>query len=345
MSEIEYYNCDECDYYTTKRNSYDRHITSWRHLKCINKKSNDENIEDKYIYCSGCDRKFKSASGLYRHKKKCKNEKSQTTITDEYTNNSLTVKNDLNTNEVLMTMMKYLNENSNGNNEQMMVLLKQLEEERKQCKDLMNIVQDMIPRIGNNNNNKQININVFLNEQCKDALNLKDFVESLRIELDDVTQTNYNQKSIVDALGNVFVKGLNQLDLYKRPIHCMDLSREKLFIKDNDKWEHNTNERDILSGAITAVSAKQVNVLQEWERIHPNWNKDEALTNEYLRLVSALTSPIVKGSIDEKKIIHNIAKEVVVDLQSNDDDESNQQNKTKQIKTKQIKTKQIRATN
>jgi hypothetical protein len=172
----------------------------------------------------------------------------------------------------------------------------------------------MIPRIGNNNNNKQININVFLNEKCKDALNLRDFVESLRIELDDVA--NYQDKSIADALGNVFVKGLNQLDLYKRPIHCMDLSREKLFIKDNDKWEHNNTEREILSGAITTIAAKQSNVLQEWERIHPDWNKSEKLTNEYMRLVRATTSSVEKGSTDENKIIRSIAKEVVVDLRS-----------------------------
>lgn len=345
------YNCEICCYDTKKRSSYDKHLFSWKHINNVRNLSQQQNDNDndkmKNYLCSACNKNFKTNSGFYKHKKRCikllnlleknthnkpnvkkqtisknvkethcivkkNNVKHQSEPSPSISDTNEIKNNDISTKELLVTMMQYFCENSKDSGHTVM-LQQQLEEERKQCRNLMNMVQDMIPRIGNNNNsNNQININVFLKEQCKDALNLKDFVDSLRIELNDII--NYHDKSNVDALGNVFVRGLNQLDLYKRPIHCMDLKQEKLYIKNNDEWEHNHSERDMLSGAITAVAAKQSRVIQEWEKIHPDWNKNEKLTNEYMRLVRATTQPIEKGSIEENKIIHNIAKEVVVDL-------------------------------
>ena len=345
--------CEICCYDTTKRSSYEKHLFSWKHINNVRIMAQQQNNKDntkKYL-CIACNKDFKTNSGFYKHKKRCikllnlleknthnksnpvmevkkhtkckdvketniketqQNVKHQSEPSSSITDTNGLNSNDVSTKELLVTMMQYFCENSKENGHTVM-LQQQLEEERKQCRNLMNMVQDMIPRIGNNNNsNNQININVFLKEHCKDALNLKDFVDSLRIELNDII--NYHDKSNVDALGNVFVRGLNQLDLYKRPIHCMDLKQEKLYIKNNDEWEHNHTERDMLSGAITAVAAKQSRVIQEWEKIHPDWNKNEKLTNEYMRLVRATTQPIEKGSIEENKIIHNIAKEVVVDL-------------------------------
>ena len=214
-------------------------------------------------------------------------------------------------NELLMTMMEYVRDSEKKHGEHMEMMKRQLDEERNQCKMLIDTVQDMIPKIGSFNNNK-ISINIFLQEHCKDALNLKDFVDSLRIELNDVSKLQ--DRAMIDAVGNVFVNGLRQLDLYKRPIHCMDLSRETLYIKDNGAWENDTSDKRKLSGAISAVAAKQSRVLEEWEKLHPNWCNSDELSSEYLKLVRATTSPIERGSSTENKIIHNIAKEVVVDL-------------------------------
>jgi uncharacterized C2H2 Zn-finger protein len=214
-------------------------------------------------------------------------------------------------NELLMTMMEYVRDSDRKHGEHMEMMQRQLDEERNQCKMLMNTMQDMIPKIGNFNNNK-ISINIFLQEHCKDALNLKDFVDSLSIELSDVSKLQ--DRAMIDAVGNVFVNGLRRLDLYKRPIHCMDLSRETLYIKDDGAWKNDTSDKRKLSGAISAVAAKQSRVLEEWERLHPNWCNSDELSSEYLKLVRATTSPIERGSSTENKIIHNIAKEVVVDL-------------------------------
>jgi uncharacterized C2H2 Zn-finger protein len=214
-------------------------------------------------------------------------------------------------NELLMTMMEYVRDSERKHGEHMEMMQRQLDEERNQCKMLMNTMQDMIPKIGNFNNNK-ISINIFLQERCKDALNLKDFVDSLSIELSDVSKLQ--DRAMIDAVGNVFVDGLRRLDLYKRPIHCMDLSRETLYIKDNGAWQNDTSDKRKLSGAISAVAAKQSRVLEEWERLHPNWCNSDELSSEYLKLVRATTSPIERGSSTENKIIHSIAKEVVVNL-------------------------------
>lgn len=320
------YTCELCSYYTDKTSSYEKHMFTWKHIR--NQDKLKENQKNRFM-CIKCKKKFKNEIWYNRHTEKCvvkqcsqsktenidtivevtrcsqeTNNDDKQPISDEFMSSGMS-------NELLMTMMKYVRESEKKHGEHMEMMQKQLEEERNQCKMLMNTVQDMIPKIGNFNNNK-ISINIFLQEHCKDALNLKDFVDSLRIELSDVSK--FQDRSMIDAVGNVFVNGLRQLDLYKRPIHCMDLSRETLYIKDNDAWENDTADKSMLSSAITAVAAKQSKVLQEWERIHPNWSKSDELTAEYLRLVRATTCPIERGSSSENRIIHNIAKEVVVDL-------------------------------
>lgn len=329
--------CELCCYDTDKSSSYEKHLYTWKHIR--NREAHKVQLKAMLV-CDRCQRRFKKGTWYSRHVAVCDgttrpvckpvsrarkavsvdldeptdaNEPGDICIDEQEENTRARVVTHSQgmSNEMLMTMMEYVRESERKHGEHMEMMQKQLDEERNQCKMLMNTVQDMIPKIGNFNNNK-ISINIFLQEHCKDALNLKDFVDSLRIELSDVSK--FQDRSTIDAVGNVFVNGLRQLDLYKRPIHCMDLSRETLYIKDNGAWENDTTDNGKLSDAITAVAAKQSKVLQEWERIHPDWCKSDELTAEYLRLVRATTCPIEKGSSGENKIRHNIAKEVVVDL-------------------------------
>ena len=223
------------------------------------------------------------------------------------------------TESMVVQMLKYFQETERKREEQQQLMERQLEAEREQCKKLMNTVQDMIPKLGSYNNNN-ININVFLQEHCKDALNLQDFVASLQIELTDISKCH--ERSMIDTVGNVFVNGLRQLDLYKRPIHCTDLTQETLFIKENDVWGNEMANKAKLRGALSAVAATQSKAIQEWESSHPNWSDSDTLTAEYLRLVKATTCPIEQGSMDESKIITNIAREVVVDLDNSGESSS-----------------------
>lgn len=326
------YTCKLCCYQTDRSSSYEKHLLTVKHIR------NSEHYRDRLrmsLICDKCGRAFKKKIWFNRHiencgaavrimplarcssQDKCFTEESSDdeglSDTDKPPAKSETGVSTSSgiSNELLMTMMEYVRDSERKHGEHMEMMQRQLDEERDQCKRLMDTVQDMIPKIGNFNNNK-ISINIFLQEYCKDALNLKDFVDSLSIELSDVSKLQ--DRAMIDAVGNVFVNGLRQLDLYKRPIHCVDLARETLYIKDNGAWQNDTSDKRKLSGAISAVAAKQSRVLEEWERLHPNWCDSDELSSEYLKLVRATTSPIERGSSTENKIIHSIAKEVVVNL-------------------------------
>jgi len=326
------YSCELCGYHTDRSSSYEKHLFTWKHIR--NREQHKEHMKFSLV-CEKCGRVFKKKIWFNRHIETCGStsktpaatkcvEKERVLVDSaaSETDNDVVLepapkvdtevtKSSGLSNELLMTMMEYVRNSEKKHGEHMEMMKRQLDEERNQCKMLIDTVQDMIPKIGSFNNNK-ISINIFLQEHCKDALNLKDFVDSLRIELNDVSKLQ--DRAMIDAVGNVFVNGLRQLDLYKRPIHCMDLSRETLYIKDNGAWENDTSDKRKLSGAISAVAAKQSRVLEEWEKLHPNWCNSDELSSEYLKLVRATTSPIERGSSTENKIIHNIAKEVVVDL-------------------------------
>lgn len=326
------YACKLCGYQTDRSSSYEKHLLTVKHIR--NSEGNKERLRTSLV-CEKCGKVFKKKLWFSKHVESC-NGSARNVTTHKSATKDRHVSEELDdedehddsftahtkadagvatssgmSNELLMTMMEYVRDSDRKHGEHMEMMQRQLDEERNQCKMLMNTMQDMIPKIGNFNNNK-ISINIFLQEHCKDALNLKDFVDSLSIELSDVSKLQ--DRAMIDAVGNVFVDGLRRLDLYKRPIHCMDLSRETLYIKDNGAWQNDTSDKRKLSGAISAVAAKQSRVLEEWERLHPNWCNSDELSSEYLKLVRATTSPIERGSSTENKIIHNIAKEVVVDL-------------------------------
>ena len=177
----------------------------------------------------------------------------------------------------------------------------------EQMKEQSKIIQDMIPRIGNNNNNR-FNINVFLNEQCKNAINLSDFIQSLQIQLDDLIYTK--DKGLIEGVSNVFVNALNQLDTFHRPIHCTDIKRETLYIKENNEWERDDNKEHI-KNAITDIANKQRNMIKEWEDAHPNWEGTDKGRDEYIKIVQTAMKD-VSDSPTENKIIKNIVKETVV---------------------------------
>ena len=171
-----------------------------------------------------------------------------------------------------------------------------------------NMQQSAITNINNNNTtNNNFNLNIFLNETCKDAINITEFIENLKVGLQELEFVKDN--GIVQGISNVFVNELNALDVEKRPIHCTDAKRKTLYIKDDDKWDKEnkmTNEK--IDRSIQHVKKKHVDSIKEWEEEHPNWCDDEQLAMEYLRMVRNSTTPIDKTG--EKKIISEVAAEV-----------------------------------
>lgn len=185
---------------------------------------------------------------------------------------------------------------------------KMKEEMMDQMKEQSKIIQGMIPRIGNNNNNK-FNINVFLNEKCRDAINMSEFIESLQIQLEDLNYTKTN--GLIEGVSSIFVNGLKQLETSKRPIHCTDMKRETLYIKDNNEWDRE-NGKARLRSAINDVANKQRKSISAWEKEHPEWSETEKGKEEYIRLVQSVMTDVSNGA-NENKIIKTIAKETVIE--------------------------------
>jgi hypothetical protein len=177
----------------------------------------------------------------------------------------------------------------------------------------MKTINSIIPKIvntTNNNTTNNFNLNVFLNEQCKDALNISDFIDSLKITLEDLlfSKTNGISRGITDIL----IKGLKELDIHKRPIHCTDIKRDIMYIKDEDKWQKDDNH-EMMKNAIVKIAGKERTALQQWAIDNPDWIETERKQIEYLTMMRSICEPIENYNNYERKIIKNLGKEILID--------------------------------
>ena len=294
------FECKKCDYICSTHFLWKQHCSTRKHNR---QQSAMKNCE---FSCELCGKAYKSNSGLWRHKKKCvskdyKKEYSGLTIQNNEQPEVSKIKQENNDLKELMHMM------INGFDKD----AKMKEEMMQQIKEQSKIIQGMIPRIGNNNNNK-FNINVFLNEKCRDAINMSEFIESLQIQLKDLNYTKTN--GLIEGVSSIFVNGLKQLETSKRPIHCTDIKRETLYIKDNDEWDRENGKKKIRI-AINTVANKQRKAISEWENQHPQWAESEKGKEEYIRLVQSLITDVSSG-MNENKIIKSIAKETIIEKES-----------------------------
>ena len=292
-----FYHCEICDYYAKRFDVMQKHILTQKHIgnqSAIKKLEKGGKGGAKNFLCTNCNKSYLSNSGLWRHKKKCIN------IKECSNNNIITehITNDLSSN--------INNENKDTYYEQMMVNM------MKENQELRSQISELIPKVGNNNTthnntlNQKFNINVFLNEQCKDALNMNDFIKSINISLEQLDFTKKN--GLIDGLSNAIVENMNKLSLYQRPMHCTDTKRETLYIKEEDKWTKDDNKEKI-KNAIKKASTKNYNALEECKSKNPDFTNDD-LKQEYF---SNVISTIGKTSeqIDDK-IIKNLCKETYI---------------------------------
>jgi hypothetical protein len=267
-------------------------------------------IETPRLYQCGCGKTYKYRQGLYAHRKKCNFIKKQENSEKEKSGKNINFEKDKN--EKLEKQLEETNKKIEDSN-------KKLQDSNKKLELCMDIIQNqVIPNIQNtsitninnttnNMNNNNFNLNIFLNETCKDAINMTEFIENLKVGLQELEFVKDN--GIVKGISNVFVSELNALDVDKRPIHCTDAKRKTLYIKEDNKWDKEnkaTNEK--IDRSIQHVKKKHVDSIKEWEAANPNWCDDEKLAMEYLRMVRNSTTPIDK--FGEKKIISDISNEV-----------------------------------
>tara|TARA_B100000902_G_scaffold371594_1_gene397801 strand:+ start:966 stop:1892 length:927 start_codon:yes stop_codon:yes gene_type:complete len=291
------YICDLCDYISFKKTDYNRHLLTSKHLKLQNttfSSEKNENLEYKRFLCE-CGKKYKHHSSLWSHKKKCNFLYENNNSNDNSNDNSNNINNQL----------SIINENTIID-ELKNIIIKQQSQIDKQQEQL----SELIPKIGNNitNNtqNNKFNINVFLNEKCKDAINMTDFVKSIEVSLQQLDFTKKN--GLANGLSKTIMDNINKLSLYERPLHCTDVKRETLYIKDENEWSKDANKEKIKK-AIKKASGKNYNALQDWKTENPDFLINDSKTDYFTKTITVIGK---SGDATEDKIIKNLCKETYI---------------------------------
>jgi hypothetical protein len=321
------YTCIICDYFTSNKTDYQKHNLTAKHLNNIKKQSQEicGNTEIAALKCSSCYKTFLTNSGLWKHRKKCLVE------LENPANKGIILSNETDKNEIIDDKTEIIqNTIIPGNfitHEMFMEVLNESKELRnvliEQNKELQNKLIELASKQTNNTinshntNNNQFNLQFFLNETCKDAMNIVDFVNSLQLTTDDFETTG--KLGFVEGISRIFIKELKKLNTEKLPIHCTDLKRETVYIKDNNIWEKENNEKQKLKWTIDRIA--QLNLVQHhnWQEKYPVCIENNTKENEYFFKLAAVALG-GKGE-DEKdkyreKIMRNVLKEVVLDKQT-----------------------------
>jgi hypothetical protein len=270
------YKCGCCDYTTSKKSQWKRHIKTKKHKMM----TNDDKMMTKKVHRCKCGKIYKHRQGLYVHKQKC---------------SIITMKSEICTEDVI--------DNELVDSENITILLKTILKENRELKAEMKNM-----KINNiTNNNQKISINVFLNEYCKDAMSLTDFVNKISVSLKDLTQTR--ELGFVDGISNVILKSLKDMPSVERPIHSSDVKRAKFFIKNEDGWKKDNNGKNV-DGAITKIKMKHLDALSKWESENPEYNDNTEKLEEWQELLNGISSgEDIKESIKNKNLVKkNIAE-------------------------------------
>jgi len=286
--------CEKCDYGCYKKYCWKQHLLTAKHNKA---NLGLMQANEKYA-CENCNMNFKHQSSYCRHKKKCiiQNEES---IDIENLNTNI----DITDSNIIIQLIKQNDDFKN--------LL--IEQNKTICELSKNSTITNSNNSTNNSHNKTFNLQFFLNETCKDAMNIMDFVDSIKIQLSDLEKVG--KIGYVEGISNIIVKNLNLLDETKRPVHCTDSKREVMYVKDEDKWEKENETKMKLRKAIKNVAHKNSKMLSEFRVKNPDCLKSTSkVSDKYNKLVFEAMGG--KGDNDdekENKIIKNIAKEVTID--------------------------------
>ena len=306
--------CKKCDYICYKKYNWDRHILTSKHLKSTNsnkiatkneqKEQNEQN--DSCHTCQNCGKEYKDRTGLWRHKQKCKIKKDSESETEEEKYDEIPDKNLImmliNENKELKTMMI---------EQQNIMIAQNMSTQNMMMKVIENGTHNNITT-HTNSHNKAFNLNFFLNETCKDAMNITDFVDSIKLQLSDLE--GVGELGYVAGISNIIVKNLKKLDITQRPVHCTDKKRETMYIKDENKWEKD-EEKEKLHKVVRKVTCKNQNLIPKFKEKHPDCNTYHSkFSDQYNKII--IESMGGSGDNDyekEEKIIKNISKQVFID--------------------------------
>ena len=286
----ESYDCENCDFKCCKESDWNRHLLTSKHK--TRTKLNDfvpKNAENNYK-CQNCNKIYKARNSLWYHKQKCV--KSENIIVTDSSANEVVVLTNL-----MIEMVK-----SNGDLQKQMLEI---------CKN--GTTNNLINNSMNNSNNKTFNLQFFLNETCKDAMNIMDFVDSIKIQLADIE--SIGELGFVNGISKLIIKNLRALDENMRPVHCSDPKRESLYVKDSNVWEKEDSDNKKIKKAIKYISHKNICAIPEWKAKYPDCiYSDSKKSDQYNHIIiEAMGGPGDNDAEKADKIVKKIAREVTID--------------------------------
>ena len=297
--------CELCDFVTCNLGDYKRHISTLkhkkRHLATIGNLLATQKNSTTYV-CEKCNKNYCDKSGLWRHNKICKP-------------NPGTINNFVIDKELVMLLIQENNELKNmlveehKSTQQMM-----LEEHKSTQKMMLEVIKNGTNNTTNtNSHNKTFNLNFFLNETCKNAMNIMDFVDSLKLQLNDLERMG--EIGFVNGMSNIIIKNLQDMDVTERPVHCTDQKREVIYVKDAGKWDKEDDTKPKLRKAIKHIAHKNAKLIGEFKTKHPEYCKSASkISTQYNTMVIEAMGGIGCNDLsNENKIIKRISNEIMVD--------------------------------
>jgi len=303
------YNCEDCGFSTHNKKDFRRHNLSAKHITNVNLNNIEQithNITPSALFCCNCNKKYISRSGLWNHKKKC----SQNTITST----------DLKNTDVILEIIKQ-------NQDFKSLLFEQIEQQKQNNENQNKLINKVVelsrePNIINNGNmtqnNKQFNLQFFLNDTCKDAINIKQFIDNIQISLEDLE--NVGKNGYVKGISDIVLNNLHTLDITKRPIHCTDVKRDTIYLKENDSWNKDDKENTKLKNVIRVVEDKNWRKIPEWQ--HENPDVIVLDSPEYIMREKIIRNVCGNENPDKlrDKVIKVISKETHLEREENQDE-------------------------
>ena len=308
--EEQLYGCKKCDFKCSKKYNLSRHCLTDKHTRIHfgyildTKEEQKEQKEQQQIFSCNCGNKYKYSQGLSKHKQKCNNIKEENLDKSENLNKQENLDKPENKEDLINYLIK--------ENQEFKSLI--LEIVKKDTSITNNNNTNTISNSNINSNNKTFNLNFFLNETCKNAMNISDFVDSIKLQLTDLESVS--RLGYVDGLSKIIIKNLNALDVTERPVHCSDPKRDTMYVKDEDKWEKEAEDNHIVLKAIEDIANKNSKQVKEWKIKNPECSSSKS--NKSDQYCHILMKVVCSNNDDNNaKVLKKIAKEVTIDKNKN----------------------------